>query len=627
VVDLVRESAHAFPLTASVYFQWSAPISTNGLDPATSLTTGNVFLIDVDPSSPSYGKRSASKPLFVTDGGPYGAPNLLAVLPFPGISLLPSTRYAAVVMRAQNDASGQPLCPAPAMSELVSGTQPTGMSSTAFAEYQAALHALEAGGIDGSEIAALAVYTTDNPVADFVKVRNAMQALPVPTVAGAWQLAPGRTNIYPTYCLFANTIPMPEYQGGTPPYNGTGGRWVFDAAGNPVLQRQELANIVVTVPRTAMPANGFPIVNMSRTGAGGNTPIVDRGQEAQNGPPSITPGTGPALYFAAAGFAGASIDGPLGGLRNPVMVNTDDDEDNLVFNFQNPGALRDNLRQSAAELSLTASILAGLSFDASSCPGVTTPDGGPVHFDATKMALFSHSMGSTISPLALAYEPRYKVAILSGAGGSYIENIIYKLLPLPPLRGADELLVGINVADGYYIGEGDPIVNMFQWAAESADPPVYDSLTIQHPVGAPARSVFKVQGIIDHYILPPICNATTLSLGLDLAGPELDTEAAYAALGQSLVPAVTYTPFEDVMNLSGRGKISLPAAGNFSTDGGSVTAIVVQHPGDAIEDGHEVIFQTDPPKHEYYCLLQSFAAGQPPRVPAPTDAGVFGPCQ
>jgi hypothetical protein len=162
------------------------------------------------------------------------------------------------------------------------------------------------------------------------------------------------------------------------------------------------------------------------------------------------------------------------------------------------------------------------------------------------------------------------------------------------------------------------MLNLFQWAAESADAPVYDSRTIHHPVGAPPRSVLKLQGIIDHYILPNICNATTLSLGLDLAGPELDTESALAM----------YTPLDDVVSLSGRSIISLPAAGNVTIDGGQVaTAIVAQHPSDGIEDGHEVIFQTDPPKHEYECFLASFAAGQMPRVPAPTDAGAIAPCQ
>jgi len=614
VLNMISTQSHAFGLTSSVYFQWSNALATTGLsDPHTSLGAGaNVFILDVDPSSAEYGKRSAAKGVFLADGGPYGAPNLLAILPYPGISLLPATRYAAIVLRTQTDVNGKPVCPAPAMLQMVAGTPPVGMSATAFTEYRSTLAALMTLNIAPSDLAAMTVFTTDTPTAQFETVRNAMQALPVPVVSGPWTA----NEVFPTYCVFSNTIPMPEYQGGVPPYESSGGGWVFDSSGVPMLQRMELANIVVTIPRAPMPANGYPVVNMSRTGAGGNRPLVDRGQEAQNGPPSITPGTGPALYFAAAGFAGASVDGPLGGLRNPDGVNTDNNEDFTTFNVGNPEALRDNIRQSAAELSLTATILSSLSFDASSCPGATTPNNGPVSFDATTMALFSHSMGSTISPLTLAFEPRYRLAILSGAGGSWIDNVIYKLLPLP-VKPAVELLLGISQAGTYSLGEGDPILNMFQWAAESADPPVYDSRTIHHPVDAPPRNVLKIQGIIDNYILPPICNATTLSLGLDLGGTELDSTNP----GLSM-----FTPLGDVLDLSGQHMLTLPISGNISVgDGGVVTAAVTQHPSDGIEDGHEVIFQTDIPKHEYVCMLKGLAAGQVPRIP--TDGTALSPCE
>jgi hypothetical protein len=322
------------------------------------------------------------------------------------------------------------------------------------------------------------------------------------------------------------------------------------------------------------------------------------------------------MYFAAAGFAGASIDGPLGGLRNPEMPDTDYNEDYMIFNVGNPAALRDNIRQSAAELSVTASILSALTLDASSCPGATAPDGGVVHFDGATMAVMSHSMGSTISPLTLAFEPRYRAAILSGAGGSWTDNIIYKLLPLD-VRPLVQFLLGIPASSAYSMGEGDPVVNMFQWAAEPADAPVYDSRTVHHAVDGPARNVLKVQGIIDHYILPPICNATSLSLGLDLAGPALD----------GMNPGLSmYTPLVDVIDLSGRTQVTLPVSGNVHLgDGGVVTAVVTQHPADGIEDGHEVIFQTDPPKHEYVCLLQDLAAGRTPRIPA--DGPAISPCE
>ena len=59
--------------------------------------------------------------------------------------------------------------------------------------------------------------------------------------------------------------------------------------------------------------------------------------------------------------------------------------------------------------------------------------------------------------------------------------------------------------------------------------------------------------------------------------------------------------------------------------GAAVTAIVVQHPEDGIEDGHEVVFQTEAPKNEYRCFLQSYAAGVTPTVPKGTTADA--PCQ
>jgi hypothetical protein len=613
VLGMLTSGAHAFGVTSSIYFSFSAALGTAGMsDPHTSLApTASVFLLDVDASSPSYGKRSPAKGVFLTNGGPYGAANLLAVLPYPGVSLLPATRYAAVVLRTQLDADGRKICAAPEMKALVAGTQPSGMSDAAFAEYTTALAALTKLGVEASALAALTVFTTDAPIVEFEKVAQAMSALPVPQVTGAWTA----DEVFPTYCVFHNTIPMPDYQGGVPPYSTTGGAWVFDASGTPVLQESQPATIVVTVPRAQMPAKGYPIVNMSSTGAGGNRPLVDRGQAATNGGPAIVPGSGPAMYYAAAGFAGASIDGPLEGLRNPIAVNTHDGEDYTILNVANPPAMRDNIRQSAAELALGASILSSLSFDASSCPGVVTPNGGPVTFDGTTMAIMSHSMGSSISPLAIAMEPRYRAAILSGAGGSWIENVVYKLLPQPVLP-AVELLLGISPSSGYAIGEGDPMLNLFQWAMESADPPPYDSRTVHQPTGAPARNVLKVQGIIDHYILPPICNATTLSLGLDLAGPALD------AMNPGLS---TYTPLMDVLDLSGRAQLSLPVGGNVTTgDGGVVTAVVTQHPSDGIEDGHEVIFQTDAPKHEYVCMLQALAAGTTIRIPA--DGAAISPC-
>ena len=86
-----------------------------------------------------------------------------------------------------------------------------------------------------------------------------------------------------------------------------------------------------------MPEAGYPLVVFVRTGAGRERPLVDRGVWDEDGE-LIEAGSGPARNFAAAGFAGISVDGPHGGLRNV----TGGDEQFLVYNLGNPAATRDN---------------------------------------------------------------------------------------------------------------------------------------------------------------------------------------------------------------------------------------------------------------------------------------------
>lgn len=601
IFTLLKTDARGFGTTSAVYFRLSGPIAEADLpDVMGSVSASSpVALISVDPAAPDFGKRYPISVRFLSDGGPYGAPNLLALLPLSGVPLRPATRYAAVVTRALHDADGAPLGASAGMAALAEGRAPEGMSEAAYASYRAAIAALPQAGVELADVAGLAVFTTDTPDAAMGRVTQAMIASPpAPTKPFA------QTDVFDDYCVYATTIGMPEYQRGQPPYEDEGGEWALDAFGNPILQRVEEANFVVTIPRRPMPEAGYPIVVFSRTGGGGERPLVDRGPHAENHGPAIEPGAGPAKWFAAAGFAGSSIDGPHGGLRNI----THGDEQFLMFNVGNPGALRDNVRQSAAELALQAHVLGHVAVDVSDCLGADAP-GNVARFDTGTMALMGHSMGATIAPLTLAFEPRYRAGLLSGAGGSWIENVIYKQKPLA-VKGIAEILVGV-AGSGYALSAHDPVLSLFQWAGEAADPPVYARRIVHEPVDGPARHILMMQGIVDHYIMPTIADAASLSLGLDLAGAELD----------DTVPEIQqFTPLGELLPLVGRKTITLPASGN----AGGVTAVVTQHPEDGIEDGHEVVFQTEAPKHEYRCFLEGLAKGKPV-VPKPGKA--TDPCQ
>ena len=611
-------AAHGFAEEGAVYFTLSGSVDASLLpDMATTVKPGaKVFVLDVQPGSPDYLKPVPVTVRFDADGGPFGDANMLSLLPLQGTPMRAKTTYAAVVT------TGLGFDPSPSMTSIAAGTRPTALPQKAFAEYQAALVALAKAGIAASDVAGLAVFTTDDPTAQLKVVLDDAVAhhLPVPDKAFK------QTDLFPTFCVYESTLPMPDYQAGSSPYNFEcaaddatcvkgGGDWQFDAAGHPILQRTEEAGIVITIPRSPMPAAGWPMAHFIRTGGGGTAepgkqlrPLVDRGAMATNGGPGA-PGTGPALYFAMAGLAGAEVDGPHENLRDL----TGENEDFLMFNIFNPKAMRDNVRESGVEYALFAHLLEKLTLDVSDCPGTTSP----AKFDAARFALMGHSMGATIAPLSLAFEPLYRIMVASGSGASWIENVIWKQKPLP-VAGDVSVVLGYTSARRK-LTEQDPVLTLFQWGEEPADSDVYSRLLVaEPPAGMEPRHWLMEQGIVDHYIMPPIANAMSLSLALDLTGTPLD--ATSSELETDGTPTL-----ESLLPYSGGKQIPLPVSGNRKSQGKTLTTLVTQHPADGIEDGHEIVFQTDPPKREYRCFLQTWAAGQTPIVP---NAGaVDGPCQ
>jgi pimeloyl-ACP methyl ester carboxylesterase len=577
---------------------------------ATTITPASpVFLMNVQSGSPDYLKRVPIKVSFEADGGPFGAPNMLSLLPLQGTPLRPNTRYAAVVTSALG------VLPSSEMTAIATGNSVPDLSTKVYQEYEDAIASLDKAGVEASIIAGLAVFTTDDPTAQLKGVLEDALAH-VPTPDQRFQ----QTDLYDDYCVYESTMAMPDYQAGASPYtfycasddplcDKAGGAWVFDEAGHAIVQRYEEAGVVVTIPRAPMPASGWPIAHFIRTGGGGNRPLVDRGPEATNGGPPIMPGTGPALFFASAGLAGASVDGPHEDLRNL----TGDNEDFLMFNVFNPKALRDNVRESGLEYAVFAHVLASLQLDVSDCPGATSP----ARFDTSRFALMGHSMGATIAPLTAAFEPLYRAFVLSGSGASWIENVMWKQQPLD-VQGAIQLLLGYTL-QRRTLTDHDPVLTLFQWAVEPADSDVYSrGLIAEPPTGLPPRHWLMEQGIVDHYILPPIANAMSLSLGLDLLGTPLDdTSPELTAAGDPTL--------ESVLQFSTGKAIALPASGNRVSQGVHLTTVVTQHPSDGVEDGHEMVFQTDAPKREYRCFLQTWAAGQVPIVPLPGDLN--GPCE
>ncbi|MEZ4410495.1 MAG: hypothetical protein R3A52_29045 [Polyangiales bacterium] len=597
---LGSDDAGGFGLASAVHFPMSGGVDPAGLPDLRGSVepTSTVGLVSVGEGAPDRLRRYPVTARFEADGGPYGAENLLTLLPLQGAPLRPNTLYAAYLRAGLHDAEGRPLRASPALDALRGSGAVPGLSAEATTAYRAALAALAEGGVDVSTLVGLAVFRTGDPTAGLVAARAQVLggALPSPTAP----FAPA--EVFDDYCVYRSTIRMPVFQQGDPPFTMRGGTWARGADGRLVMQREEEAALWVTIPRAPMPAEGYPLVVFVRTGGGGDRPLIDRGVHAMAGVASA-PGTGPARQIARANVAGISVDGPHGGLRNV----TNGDEQFLVFNITNPGALRDNIRQSALELSILANVVQDLRVDASACPG---SGASSARFDTRTLALMGHSTGSTIGSIAVAIEPRFRAAVLSGAGGSFVMNLVYKERPLAVRPLAETILRYTGI--GRRLTEHDVAANLAQWVGEPADPPVYARLVTREPAaGTAPRHVLMFQGIVDRYILPPIANALSLSLGVSPAGPERDRPDPRLA---------AYTPVRDLISLVGSRSVDLPVRANL--DG--VTAALVQQPGDEVEDGHEMVFQTDPARRQYRCFFESLQRGAP-RVPG--DGALDAPCE
>lgn len=602
LVGALDDRVQGWSLSGALYLPFDAPLRPGPLVEATTHDDPDaaVLLVDVDPDSPTVGQRHPIDAV-ARQGGSYGPPWSIAALPLPGIPLRPRTRYALVVRRPLTDAEGLPLGTPPAIADLVRGRDPRGWRIDVAEQYLDALDILfEAEpGLAPETLAGLTVFTTGRPTGGFLPFVDAMRE------EGFRLAAPYTvTEVFEDYCVFEAKVTVPVFQAGEPPYDAGEGAWAVDDDGEPLLQRTETARLWITLPRTEPPETDWPTVVFARTGGGGDRPLVDRGIRTTAGEDTDA-GTGYAATFARAGWAGIMFDGPLGGERNP----TGGDEQFLVFDIDNPDALRDNLRQTAGELAAFADFVDDLAIRADDCPGAELPFGIGHRFDTGHLALFGHSMGATVAPLALWAEPRYDAVILSGAGGSWIENVLRKERPLPTRPIAASLL---GLEDPASVDRLHPALTLLQWAGEAADPPTY--LPDLGPRADGTRAlphVLMLQGVVDRYIPPEVANATSLSFGLDLAGPALDAPA---------VP--DQRSVADVLPLAGGTALPLPAGGN--RDGGTRTAIVVQHPEDGVEGGHEAAYQQPAAYQQVRCFLEAIADDAVPTVPA---GGVEGdPC-
>jgi hypothetical protein len=591
VGGLVSNAAESrgFPVIPVVFFRFDGPVAPqDGLTTLPGEPSSSIHLIDVDESSPDYGKLIPIVAKTLEVDPRYTPENVLAVAPRPGFILRPNTRYGVAVMDSLGDVEGELLATSPLLERIKIG-KTEGAAEETLTETMAPLWpALEAAGVDPPRVVAATVFTTGDVVAELAAIGDQVLADHDVTIEG---LALDPTEDYPELCVLRGTISMPQFQKGTQPFD-TEGRFEF-ADGKLVQQGTLDVPAAVVIPKRTMPVGGYPLI-LNVHGSGGYSiamvrPVGDDG----------TPGApiGPAFPHAAKNIATAGIAMPVNPERLPGASEIE------YLNVDNFGAMRDTFRQGTIEARLFLEALTRLEIPPatlSACAGAALPAGETAfRFDPDRLVVMGQSMGGMYTNFLAATEPALKAAVPTGAGGHWTYFIMLTPLEGGAYPGQLQIVLQSGPLSFFH-----PLFAIGAAGLEAADPMVYMPRVARRPLdGHPVRPVYEPVAIGDSYFPTEIYDAAALAYGHRQAGEEVwpTMQATLALVGLEGV-----SPFPITQNVT-------------SETGEDYTGVVAQFEGDGTYDPHAIYSHRDDVKRQYSCFLDSFFATGIATVPPLSD--------
>lgn len=612
-----------FPTTAAGYFRFNhplAPLDVNQLIPAA--TESPILLIDIDRNSPERGRLF---PVVASTPAPdpfYVPEHLLAVSPFPGIVLKPNRQYAYVVRNDLKDANGQPLQTPDIFAQLRQGDIPQGQMKRkfrAYALYQPLWETLDQLAISRESVVIATVFTTGDVVAEMAQLSDQVLKDYQPSIRSLQQ-DPTQVISDLDYCKFTAKIRLPQFQKGLPPYffyQEREGLFAFDQNGKLKRQRYRTIPVVITLPKTQMPPQGYPLVAYYHGTEGLSTQVVDRGPIPRKGR-SRLPDRGPADVVGSQGFASVGSALPLNPERLvniSAIIFSDLLDGRIYLNPVNLSAYRDTFRQGVIEQRLLLSALEQLriSPDAlNSCEGPTLP-AEETHFrlQTDEVIALGQSQGAQYAVMMAAVEPKITAVVPTGSGGFWA--LLFSKLAGPDSEDEDlreigrllrQVLQRSEPLDHLY-----PALRLIQSSWESVEPMVYMPRIAKRPLpNHPVRSIYQPVGQGDSDFPEEVFNAVALASGVQQAG------------------TILWPEMQDSLALEGLdGMISYPAYQNLSSETGvPYTGIVVQYEGDGIANPHTIFSQRLDVKYQYSCFMKSIQQQGPGVVLSPRP--VLPPC-
>ncbi|MCP4806958.1 MAG: hypothetical protein GY913_18175 [Proteobacteria bacterium] len=535
--------------TSPISFRFEGPLDLELLPSpmGTIYPSSALFLIDIDPDSPEFGRRIPVEWDFQEDETTFQSSNLLTLAPLPGIPLRPSTTYAAGVttkVAAQH----------PDFAEVFSSADPD------FEQHELLGAALFEQGVGTDEVAIATVFTTQDPVDELAVIATWIQdELGHAALDQDLQLVYAAT----AFTRYEGTVSVPVWQHGSRPYASEGGAFVVQD-GEPEIYVWERVRFSLTVPTTEMPSDGWPVVLYAHGTYGDWTSCCYDYSK-----------TSAAGRAAEAGLAMFGISQPLHGDRMTASTN----QQLHNFNYFNPDAARSVFRQGALDSVYLAHVLANSQhvFD------------GVIRTDPDRTLYMGHSQGGITGAIALPFLGNdIQGAVLSGAGGGLSLAMVHR-----EEGGIDieELITdALGFAGDEELDALHPVAGLVQSFAEVTDSANYA------PYWFSRRAWFTG---------PPV--PVLMFEGLqDIHTPPITTEALAAAAGVPVIePAVSVN---DANNVTGIGTVEAPFYQNVSTRmDQTTTAGLAQYE----DQDHFAIYDLGAAQKLYRNFLKACAEGNP----------------
>ena len=529
-IGAIEAEPMGFGANQTVYFRLSREANMGSLT-----AEGMVTLVDITPSSPTYGSPVSFQWEALMGRTTYLCDRFVKIRPMPGYPLKPGFTYAAILGKGITDIVGTNFGSDDDFTAMLGATPPVDPDLAAAHQSYAPLRAyIAAGKADGTMMAAAAVFTVDAYEDPLDAIARAVSASTAVTVDGlvrcgaAAAVSPcddGKTGPAhlrgcpetpsPLFDEYQGTLSLPVFQQGTPPYlTPSEGGTIPITNGQAQLVRREPVCFSLTVPKGVAPADGFPLVVYAHGTGGSYRSFIDLGLAADYATGTITL---PVPAGVDAGIAPASAipmavlgyDGVMHGTRKGGSTRG---EGELVYNFLNPGAARDNALQAAADLLAIPSAL----------PALVSAG---VLVNSSQLALYGHSQGGNAASLVVTQNSTYKSFVFSGTGGLLLFTLTGKLSPVNLPSFLPYALGELSTAS---VREDHPVLNLMQMYFERSDSVNFaPRIAVNPKPGATRRHVLHVVGTADTYSVIPTQMYFAVAGNLSVAKPGVPALARY----------------------------------------------------------------------------------------------------